>query len=59
MMRSAITRRLDGGLYLQRPCCLEVDRQLKFRWLLNGQIGWLAPFKILLTKTAAVRKTSS
>jgi hypothetical protein len=29
------------NLYLQRPCRLEVDNQLKFRWLLNRQIGWL------------------
>jgi hypothetical protein len=30
-----------GGISSERPCCLEVDHQLEFGWLLDRQIGGL------------------
>jgi len=43
LLNDAVGHDKEAGwnLYLQRPCRLEVDNQLKFRWLLNRQIGWL------------------
>ena len=57
--RSAITKRLDG---ISIPNALAVWRFINswnFVGCSIGKSAGLAPLKILLTKTAAVRKTSS